>query len=388
MPDALSKTIPIWCAVLNMALFPDLPAHHVLHAPPNVVPPSEHAQITALLPSFLASLLALDLDLPSLRSSLSKPLRPFWVTPDSSASLAPLGAGEAVFDDARPVVCCTASSKASTELGAFEGYVQGAADDAEHWAMGLTAGVFWAHADRLLATPENDLPHVILDMLREEKEEAAAAAPVRVSAWIYVSPLPLPEIAPAGDGGDECQVVFLDSGAATPRDEWVRGPRRMELGLGTPRQASKNLRSALPAISAFVERFLETQRNGGAGPTTPSPAWSGDAVAGDRRRSEEGEGGGGRGREQQQQQQQQASSPKIIIACPTGKDLSLATALALHCRFFTPHDALLPGAVEDASLNKAAIRQRLGRMMIAFPEANPQRATLQSVNSFLMDWRG
>ncbi|MBE3046068.1 hypothetical protein IMZ48_26710, partial [Candidatus Bathyarchaeota archaeon] len=349
----LSKTIPIWCAVLNAALFPDLPSSHTLHTPPNVVTPTENAQITARLPTFLASLASLALDLPSLRAKLTKPLRPLWITPGTA--LPPSPDKSPIFEDYRPVVCCTASSKSSGELGAFEGYVQGAADDTEHWAMGLTAPLFWANSELLLSTDEEDLPGVISGLLDEEKDNAREQAGVRVADRIYVCPLPL---APSEDE-TECQIVFLD--VATPREDWVKGPRRMEVGLGNSRQAQKNLRSALPAISSFAERFLLCPENAGTA-REPTPG------------AEDRTGG----------PESQTREARLVIACPTGKDLSLATALALHCRLFTPDDSLLARPVEDASLNKAAIRQRLGRMMIAFPEANPARATLQSVNSFLM----
>lgn len=350
MPDALSKTVPIWCAVLNAALFPDHPASHTLHTPPNVVPSSEHSQIAALLPTFVSSLQSLALDLPSLRAKLSKPLRPLWITPDTQ--LGPESPDrEAIFDEYRPVVCCTASSKSSGELATFEGYVQGAADDTEHWAMGLTAPLFWAHSDRLLSTPEEDLPAVISELLAEEKQNAKGRAGVRLANSIYVCPLPLP----ASQDENECQVVFLEN-STTPREEWVKDRRRMEVGLGNPRQASKNLRSALPAISSFAESFL-----------LPGPKATDAAQDDVKAVGSEGQG-----------------QKRLVIACPTGKDLAVATALAVHCRLFTPDDEPLPAPVEDASLNKAAIRQRLGRMMIAFPEANPPRATLQSVNSFLM----
>ena len=355
MPDALSKTIPIWCAVLNAALFPDRPASHTLHTPPNVVSPTEHSQIAALLPTFLASLHDLALDLTPLRTKLTKPLRPLWITPGTS--LGPESSREAIFDDYRPVVCCTASSKSSGELATFEGYVQGAADDTEHWAMGLTAPLFWAHSDLLLSTPEDELPAVISGLLADEKRNAQEQAGVRVARSIYVAPLPLPESADE----NECQIVFLET--ATPRDGWVKSPRRMEVGLGNPRQASKNLRSALPAISSFAERFFLPEHQ----PQHADPSQPGAVVA--EKTGVTADTGGER---------------RLVVACTTGKDLSLATALALHCRLFTFDDEPLEAPAEDGSLNKAAIRQRLGRMMIAFPEANPHRATLQSVNSFLM----
>lgn len=49
MPDALSKTVPIWCAVMNRLLFGEMPESHKLWTPKEVVGASEHAQIEALL---------------------------------------------------------------------------------------------------------------------------------------------------------------------------------------------------------------------------------------------------------------------------------------------------------------------------------------------------
>ncbi len=56
MPDALSKTIPIWCAVINRVLFPDNHDAHQLHTPPKVVSASEKAQIEARLDEFVGQL--------------------------------------------------------------------------------------------------------------------------------------------------------------------------------------------------------------------------------------------------------------------------------------------------------------------------------------------
>lgn len=53
MPDALSKTIPIWCAVINRLLFGEVPENHRLWTPKEVVGASEHAQIEALLYVFV-----------------------------------------------------------------------------------------------------------------------------------------------------------------------------------------------------------------------------------------------------------------------------------------------------------------------------------------------
>ena len=58
MPDALSKTVPIWCCVINRAVFGE---KHELFTPPQAVSESEHAQIErridGLVRQFLVSLL-------------------------------------------------------------------------------------------------------------------------------------------------------------------------------------------------------------------------------------------------------------------------------------------------------------------------------------------
>src|SRR3954453_8229738 len=56
MPDALSKTIPIWSAVLNRALFPSETAYHAVALPPNYLGASEEAQIESRIEGFVHSL--------------------------------------------------------------------------------------------------------------------------------------------------------------------------------------------------------------------------------------------------------------------------------------------------------------------------------------------
>lgn len=54
MPDALSKTVPIWSAVMNRALFPDETTYHVQFLP-GFLGRSEETQIEAKIDSFVAS---------------------------------------------------------------------------------------------------------------------------------------------------------------------------------------------------------------------------------------------------------------------------------------------------------------------------------------------
>jgi len=56
MPDALSKTVPIWSAVLNRALFPTETAYHAVQLPPNYLGKSEESQIENRIDGFVHSL--------------------------------------------------------------------------------------------------------------------------------------------------------------------------------------------------------------------------------------------------------------------------------------------------------------------------------------------
>ncbi|KAH7318362.1 tRNA A64-2'-O-ribosylphosphate transferase [Stachybotrys elegans] len=330
MPDALSTTIPIWCAVLNRALLPDHPLSSQLFLPP-YLPPSTHSQITALIPSFVASLRALNLSLPT---CLTKPLRPFWITQDSFLAEEPV---DCIFEDYRPIICCTASRRV---VGGSEmdegGYIQGAADDTENWAHGLTPVIFWSHSTELLETPEAELPSLIAQLVKEYTAEQNASEQPTTKLTSCISVCPLPMAAPEKD--EICHIALTTS--TTDKTTWVKSPKYMEIGLGKSKTASRNLRLALPDICRFASKFLAAQ----------------------------------------------GSSAQIIIACESGRDLSVATALALFCYFFDEQDNFrVPD--DNVSFTKTQIKIKLASIMTAYPGANPNRATLQSVNSFLMDWK-
>jgi tRNA A64-2'-O-ribosylphosphate transferase len=145
MPDALSKTIPIWCSVLNRALFPDAIGCHELYTPPQVVSSSEHTQIAVRLEGFLQSFLTIDIDYATMRAQITKPLRPMWVTPESYIS-----SEDTIFDGYHPIICCTASRRVPGGEVSEGGYIQGSGDDTENWAFSLTPGPTHSFFSQLL----------------------------------------------------------------------------------------------------------------------------------------------------------------------------------------------------------------------------------------------
>ncbi|KAI0124198.1 initiator tRNA phosphoribosyl transferase [Xylariales sp. AK1849] len=333
MPDALSKTIPIWCCVLNQALFPGDVDKHALFTPPNVVSESEHAQIKASIPGFVDSFKSLGIDLETLRR-LKKPLRPMWVTQESQ-----LVKTYIVFEDYHPVICCTSSRRVMAGEMSEGGYIQGAGDDTENWAHGLTPCIFWEHRKALLSTPEADLPDLIVSMVLKGSETASKHVPQQVAPGLFVGTL-------TQELSATYRCIIALQPEATDPSTWVKTSSHMEVGIGKHKLASRNLRSALPQICQFTSKVLVAEHD------TPH----------DRPTVE----GGG-----------------VLILCETGKDISIGVALALLCQCFD-EGGHLKIQEERRDMNKGIIKVKLSRIMTAFPEANPSRATLQSVNSFLM----
>ena len=342
MPDALSKTIPIWCAVLNRALFPDRTECHDLYTPPQVVSPSEHAQVVERLDFFLQSLLALELDMSAFRSAVEKPIRPVWVTPESRITSV-----KTVFEDYHPVICCTASRRVSGGEVSEGGYIQGSGDDTENWAYGLTPPVFWANSEILLSTPEAELPALIKELVANcglaSSSDAVMLTPIAPTSNLYITSLAILAVQGSGLRG---LIISLTPNAIDP-SSWETSPSKLSIGIGAHKLGSRNLRTALPIVTDFVAMDSALRQSGN----------------------------------------REARSTPIILACSTGKDHSVGVALALACLLFddSGHYIGLQHNRVAKGIDKLFIKRRLGWIMTAMPEANPSRPTLQSVNSYLME---
>lgn len=78
---------------------------------------------------------------------------------------------DTVKDSCLPLVCVSASccpDDDNVPLDRF--YVQGAADDEESWARGLTAPMFWAHQRELLDCPQDEMQDLIESVVLRTRE--------------------------------------------------------------------------------------------------------------------------------------------------------------------------------------------------------------------------
>ncbi|KAK3676479.1 tRNA A64-2'-O-ribosylphosphate transferase [Recurvomyces mirabilis] len=329
MPDALSKTVPIWIATLNRYLFPELPTYHDLRTPSSFVSSSEHAQIEARLPGFVQDLSSLKIDCEGLRKLLSKPMQSIWITPEDEPTFTPLE----VTDTHHNIVLCTASSASSQAMHHSSGYVQGAADDSETWACGLDAQTYWMWGSELLHKPEEDMPSIIRAMVAS-RMKVASRKPVLVrpttNIWIANN-------AAVEENSKDYDIVVQCGTTANSSLADMLGTRYIHLACDTGKNGSRQVRPQLAKLEVLPKLLKE----------------------------------GG----------------NILVTCATGKDLAVGVALAMICRLCDDSGKLdLPsqGFEEVRVLNKALIKQRLSWIMVSMPDAAPSRATLQSVNSYLM----
>ncbi|MCJ1371527.1 hypothetical protein MMC20_002745 [Loxospora ochrophaea] len=236
--------------------------------------------------------------------------------------------------DVSLVICCTASRRVKGTEASEDGYIQGAGDDSEGWSHGLSPDVCWKYIERLMATPGDDLPDLIEDLLGAEKTErdTIEATLVSPTTMVYIGRL------------DACTkpslldfdcIIECSENRSREEKSANDSKTRLQLHCGSGKLASRALRSLLPEACAFIE--AATFRG----------------------------------------------CPKMLFACPTGRDLSVGIVLAALCLYFDD-DGIFHPEPRSEGISKAYIRQRLSWIMVSRPSANPSRSSLQAVNSFLM----
>jgi tRNA A64-2'-O-ribosylphosphate transferase len=231
-------------------------------------------------------------------------------------------------------VLCTASRRVQGAEASEGGYVQGAADDHEAWSHGLIPPVFWKHKDLLMKTSEEQAPEVVAELLKEESENgtSSTATLIKPSTSLYISTSQNVDLT-GFDVVISCTPEPIPS--STLKEAKVK--YYLPLKCQTGKLGSRDLRNELPLLPNFLSS-LST-----------------------------------------------ASSPNILVCCPTGKDLSVGTALAILSLHADENGHIDLSTQRKASdIDKNFIKQRLSWITTSDPALNPSRATLQSVNSVLL----
>jgi tRNA A64-2'-O-ribosylphosphate transferase len=325
MPDAMSKTVPIWCCILNRVVFKENSMLHELYTPPQAVSPSEHAQIEERLDHLVSQFQEICRpNIPQLRQKLQKPLRPLWITQGSTLPDTP-----PKFSDFHPIVLCTASRRVHGGEVSEGGYIQGAADDHEAWAQGLTPELFWANKDLLLTTNEEELPGLISSLIKSKDGSDAVPLLVKPTPNLYISSSQSLDISPF-----DTIISCTPEPLTTMNEAYVKTKRYLHLPLSTGKLGSRDLRVQLQRVPAFLEAVPEELGN-------------------------------------------------VVVCDPTGKDTSIGVALAILC-LHADENGQISKIPTGRKIEKAFIKQRLTWITTTAPTLNPSRETLKAVNFFLM----
>lgn len=334
-PDALSKTVPIWCSVVNRAMCLRYSNKQWseeqldLYVAANISK-SERAQIQERLHDWAVALAASTYTLPD----LSKPLRPLHLSPASTLSVNPLLKSD--FQAFYPVICCSASrcttGGSAERLGSLN-YVPGSGDDHEGWApRGFSPLTFWKHREAILQASRADLPALLSELASAEAVASSAKNAGSSSlTWIGGTSLAIADSLPPTPN------VFCVSVTSGTFDEPL-APNCMLLP--TPQGSKAHLRpfsEDLPRIASKVASALD-----------------------------------------------QGYKIVIVLAPGSGKngqDAGVGLALALLALYY---DESQQHSQEKVVISKASISTRL-QWIIASTDGrfNPSRDILKRVNSFL-----
>jgi tRNA A64-2'-O-ribosylphosphate transferase len=211
-------------------------------------------------------------------------------------------------------------------------YVQGAADDSESWALGLDALTFWQHSEQLLSTLEGELPMLISSLVNGSMSHHEPRQPVLIK--------PTTNMRVSDNNAAVSSYAdfdFVISCTERPIEILIQEMKGCYIHLccTTGKVGSRQLRAQLQKLRPLL------------------------AVI--------------------------SSNSKVLVTCHTGRDLAVGAALAIIC-LRCSDDGVMQTHVPHSSqaLNKTLIKHRLSWIMVSMPDAAPSRATLQSVNAFLL----
>ncbi|KAF8891858.1 tRNA A64-2'-O-ribosylphosphate transferase [Infundibulicybe gibba] len=329
IPDALSKTVPIWCAVINRAihqLYPDVGFDWDvgLYTPPN----AGSAFVVPRLPL---------------------PLRPFWITPATTTLPLLPAKADATFI---PIVCLSASKAVSEGLerrSAGFSYIQGSGDDHELWGMGLTPDLFWRHQNELLSANRAELPDFVTHITSSGGVQGAKMPPspiIKTGSRVFLCAL-----SDLSTGVDSVpQVTATIDGKKVDYSFLTLEPEPSDSG-NIISTSDNHLRVPVTEGKRGQIQFLE------------------DVLP----------------RSMDYIEAQMLLGKHICIACETGNDASVGVAVAALQKFFDDEGKIRQS---DSSISqmgdKKSIRTRLQWIIASRPQANPSRATLKRVNEFFL----
>lgn len=342
MPDALLKTVPMWCAVLNYIMFEGVESELCkdwLVTPREMVSQSEHSEMAKLVPGFAQEVLKLGLiSSEALISRLGsrKPLVPTWYYPSKP--------DKPVKDANVFSVCCLTASKSKTLNWPYSWqYIQGAADDHELWTQdipGLTPEIFWNDVSSDFAAVD------LYGMFVPETELVARITEICEG----LSSSPNLDISRLGETG---LLVGKIEGDVSYKELQARFSKVDSVVILSQKYSITDVPEE-PAVQ-IISHKVESSKKGSKLLRELLP--------------------------QILPQLNPSTEKNVMVLCDSGKDISVGVVLCILCQQFDSDWKKSP-----VHANKDVVKQHLS-LILNFHKVNPSRNTLQSVNTYVMGHR-
>lgn len=349
-PDSMSKTIPIWCSVLNRAIERHrLQAIHKsaevnyqsstllngdaennsdlsnwdssVHLPVWVLGTEKNA-IEGHIEEWTDQFESCGADIHSLAVGLQKPLRPLWISQRTRIWLNEVPELESW--DFTPIILISASDAVATQRMSSEfswHYIPGAGDDEESWARGLTPTLFWKHSYDLIDAGPDRCNQIVADIVEKDRVYRAQRG----------EHCPQITFADALVGVD-C-ILNCDSTSKLPASSSENS--YLELSIVGSKDDRFSLMRNLPKAVDFAKRNLMAGR-------------------------------------------------KILVCCQNGEDISICVALAILALLFDDNGCFDYGNYfVKRDVTKLEMRRRLVFICKFAVNARPSRGNLKQVYGFL-----
>jgi len=354
-PDAMSKTLPIWCETLNRAVARAGgcawdPEEDVGVRLPEWVSENERVAVNALREKFDASLRRSGWDAGSeLRDVLKKPFRCVWVSHGGDGD--GLSAETLRNENFTPIVLVSVSEplqgRGERKVGVHGhsfAYVPGAGDDEESWARGLTPELYRAHSTELVRASEQDIDALVAKIVSRSKPKSKSGT--------------------VEDAQFGCENVAS------------RAPRFVDVdeacGIGSIRVASRDVYDS-PGVANVADAFLhvgETVLDASLVASLPSFLH----VCAKKSKMSRDDLKNALGPCVDFARRTFAARPgaRLCVSCDDGVDHSVAVVVALSIAL----------AEESVEVTKDEVRRRLALVSRSHAEARPTRGSLKQVYAF------
>eukprot|EP00241_Pyramimonas_parkeae_P002516 CAMPEP_0114225294 /NCGR_PEP_ID=MMETSP0058-20121206/584_1 /TAXON_ID=36894 /ORGANISM="Pyramimonas parkeae, CCMP726" /LENGTH=457 /DNA_ID=CAMNT_0001335867 /DNA_START=258 /DNA_END=1631 /DNA_ORIENTATION=+ len=408
-PDSMSKTIPIWAAVLNRAVYrhrrrnqlcTSMSTDSEQHWDTSVRLPlwvgdSEREEISSRLDQWVDALEAVGVDVSGLAKVMKKPLRPMWLSQQTIIWTNRIKPPES--QPFYPIMLLSASAplkgpqRGLSQLGGYSWtYVPGAGDDEETWSGGLTPAMFWSehNHETLLAASPTECQGLVAEVVKREKnkmqsEQQQVASSTTRDEFEQDVPTksPFPKKKTAEVSASERNDVHHPppsgcvsyEGAVEPFEDgslrWI-GNTRLAVGKSTSKLLWAEADAAvycgetpLDVPTEYRHRYFHARCG-----TAKSDKFGFERVLPDILSFAS---------------KRLAEDDKLLVCCEDGLERSVCAAVAiLLCHFDPSGSEFRKECLPPSGMSKEDVRQRLRLVSSFHPHARPTRGMLRQVFNF------